>query len=60
MQASAFVAFWNVRQAVGGFESKLFENFHSGLSSVRWLSPAAMKAGGEFNSLGLWLRENTD
>ena len=60
VQASAFVAFRDVGQAVGGFEGKFFEDFHSGLSSVRWLSPAAMKAGDEFNSLGLSMRENTD
>jgi hypothetical protein len=60
MQATALVAFWNVGQAVGGLEGKFFEDFHSGLSSVRWLSPAAMKADGEFNSLGLPMRENTD
>ncbi|MNZ56658.1 hypothetical protein D3C78_746100 [compost metagenome] len=42
VQATAFVAFRHMGQAVGGFEGKLFENFHGGLSSVRWLSPAAM------------------
>ncbi len=45
MQTPAFVAFRYVGQAVGGFEGKLFEDFHSVFSSVRCL------AGGEFNSL---------
>ncbi len=51
VQAAAFVAVRDVRQAVGGFEGKLFENFHSGFSSVQVAIAAAMWAGGEFNSL---------
>ncbi|MNY12976.1 hypothetical protein D3C86_1460860 [compost metagenome] len=51
VQASALVAVRDVRQAVGGFESKLFENFHSVFSSVQVTFAAAIRAGGEFNSL---------
>jgi hypothetical protein len=29
MQAPAFVAVWHVGQAVGGFECKFLEDFHS-------------------------------
>jgi hypothetical protein len=51
VQAAAFVAIRDVGQAVGGFESKLFEDFHSVFSSVQVAIAAAMWAGGEFNSL---------
>ena len=60
VQASALVAVRDVRQAVGGFESKLFENFHSIFGSVQVAFAAAIRAGGEFTSLCLAMRENTD
>ena len=39
VQAAALVAFRHVGQAVGGFERKFLEDFHSVFSSVRWRSP---------------------
>jgi hypothetical protein len=40
-----------VGQAVGGFERKFLEDFHSSFSSVQVAIAAAMWAGGEFSSL---------
>jgi hypothetical protein len=51
VQAAALVAVRDVGQAVGGFEGKFFEDFHSGFSSVQVAIAVAMWAGGEFNSL---------
>ncbi|MNM85885.1 hypothetical protein D3C81_980240 [compost metagenome] len=51
VQAPALVAVRYVGQAVGGFEGKLFENFHSIFSSVQVAFAAAIRAGGEFTSL---------
>ncbi|MNS16067.1 hypothetical protein D3C72_477140 [compost metagenome] len=51
VQAPALVAVRYVGQAVGGFESKFLENFHSVFSSVQVAFAAAIRAGGEFTSL---------
>ncbi|MNW67960.1 hypothetical protein D3C74_466410 [compost metagenome] len=51
VQAPALVAVRYVGQAVGGFESKFLEDFHSVFSSVQVAFAAAIRAGGEFNSL---------
>jgi hypothetical protein len=60
VQATALVAVWHVGQAVGGFESKLFEDFHSDVQLCQVAIAAAIGAGGEFTSLCLAMRENTD
>jgi len=44
MQAPAFVAFRYVRQAVGGFECKFLEDFHSIFSSVSIWQAASLTA----------------
>jgi hypothetical protein len=44
VQAPTFVAIRYVGQAVGGFESKLFEDFHSIFSSVSIWQPASLTA----------------
>jgi hypothetical protein len=51
VQATALVAFRYVGQAVGGFERKLFEDFHSDFQLCQVAIAAAMWAGGEFTSL---------
>lgn len=51
VQAAALVAVRYVGQAVGGFESKFLEDFHSVFSSVQVAFAAAIRAGGEFTSL---------
>jgi hypothetical protein len=51
VQAAALVAVRDVGQAVGGFEGKFFEDFHSVFGSVQVAFAAAIRAGGEFTSL---------
>ncbi|MNK68280.1 hypothetical protein D3C87_876350 [compost metagenome] len=53
VQTPALVAVRDVRQAVGGFESKFLEDFHSIFGSVQMAFAAAIRAGGEFTSLCL-------
>jgi hypothetical protein len=60
VKAAALVAVRYVGQAMGGFESKFLEDFHSFFGSVQVAFAAAIRAGGEFTSLFPAVRENTD
>lgn len=55
VKAPALVAVRYVRQAMGGFECKFLEDFHSSFGSVQMAFAAAIRAGGEFISLCLAL-----
>ncbi|GED78007.1 hypothetical protein PFL02_48570 [Pseudomonas fluorescens] len=61
MEAAALVALGHERQAVGGFEGKFFEDFHSvGQLCQMAIARGRVEAGGEFISLPRRLRKNPD